>query len=320
MAGPGAAVSSGSPPGILIWRAILQWLGGIGIVLMAIAVMPMLKVGGMQLFRMQSSDASEKILPRVTQISGAIAGLYITLSLICFMALVFAGMPSFDAAAHAMTTIATGGFSTSDASLGKFDSALIQYIVVLFMIVGSLPFVLYLQILRGRPMKLWQDNQVQFFLSLVVLLVAIMAIWLVATQGFSFAEALRLSSFNTVSILTGTGYSTAAFDTWGSLAIIFFLIIMFIGGCAGSTTCGIKIFRFQVLFSAVLTQMKRLTQPPRNASAEGARTGAQPRRFADAAVEQVGDAERQPVRPALDPGQPAVANMLPLDRSGTGGR
>ena len=260
----GSTVISGldsAPPGILIWRAILQWLGGIGIVLMAIAVMPMLKVGGMQLFRMQSSDASEKILPRVTQISGAIAGLYITLSLICFMALVFAGMPSFDAAAHAMTTIATGGFSTSDASLGKFDSALIQYIVVLFMIVGSLPFVLYLQILRGRPMKLWQDNQVQFFLSLVVLLVAIMALWLVATQGFSFAEALRLSSFNTVSILTGTGYSTAAYDTWGSLAIIFFLIIMFIGGCAGSTTCGIKIFRFQVLFSAVLTQMKRLTQP-----------------------------------------------------------
>ena len=250
-----------APPGILIWRAILQWLGGIGIIVMAIAVLPMLKIGGMQLFRMESSDASEKILPRATQISGAITGLYITLSLVCFMALVFAGMPSFDAAAHAMTTIATGGFSTSDASLGNFDNALVQYIVVLFMIIGSLPFVLYLQVLRGRPMKLWRDNQVQFFLSLVILLVAIMAGWLMMTQGFNFFDALRYSSFNTISILTGTGYSTAAFDTWGSLAIIFFLIIMFIGGCAGSTTCGIKVFRFQVLFSAVFTQMKKLTTP-----------------------------------------------------------
>lgn len=260
----GSTVISGldaAPPGILIWRAILQWLGGIGIIVMAIAVLPMLKIGGMQLFRMESSDASEKILPRITQISGAITVLYITLSIICFMALVFAGMTTFEATAHAMTTIATGGFSTSDQSLGHFDSALIDGIEVLFMIIGSLPFVLYLQVVRGRPMKLWQDDQVRFFLALVFLLVMFLALWLVFEKDYSFAQALRYSSFNTVSILTGTGYSTTAFDAWGSVALVFFFVIMFIGGCAGSTTCGIKVFRFQVLFAGVATQMKKLSQP-----------------------------------------------------------
>ncbi len=260
----GSTVISGldtAPPGILIWRAILQWLGGIGIIVMAIAVLPMLKIGGMQLFRMESSDASEKILPRATQISGAIAVLYLTLSIICFLALVFAGMTTFEATAHAMTTIATGGFSTSDQSIGHFDSALIDGIGVLFMIIGSLPFVLYLQVVRGRPMKLWQDDQVRFFLALVFLLVMFLALWLVFEKDYSLGQALRYSSFNTVSILTGTGFSTIAFDAWGSLALVFFFVIMFIGGCAGSTTCGIKVFRFQVLFAGVATQMKKLSQP-----------------------------------------------------------
>lgn len=249
------------PPGILIWRALLQWLGGIGIIVMAIAVMPMLKVGGMQLFRMESSDASEKILPRVTQISGAIITLYITLSIACFLALEFAGMTTFEAAAHAMTTIATGGFSTSDQSLAHFDSGVIDTIIILFMIIGSLPFVLYLQVVRGRPLKLWQDNQVQFFLALVFILVMFLALWLVFARDLSFIDALRYSGFNTVSIMTGTGYSTASYDTWGALALVFFFVIMFIGGCAGSTTCGIKVFRFQVLFAGVATQMKKLSQP-----------------------------------------------------------
>lgn len=250
-----------APPGVLIWRGILQWLGGIGIIVMAIAVLPMLKVGGMQLFRMESSDASEKILPRMTQIAGAIAWLYVALTAICFMAYLFAGMPAFDAAAHAMTTIATGGFSTSDQSLAKFDTPLVEFFCLVFMIVGSLPFVLYLQAVRGRPSKLWRDSQVQFFLALVVVLILALAIWLTVNHEYSFFEALRYSSFNTVSILTGTGYAISPYDTWGTMALIFFFLIMFIGGCAGSTTCGIKIFRFQVLFAAVSAQLKKLSQP-----------------------------------------------------------
>lgn len=260
----GSTVISGldtAPPGILMWRALLQWLGGIGIIVMAIAVLPMLKIGGMQLFRMESSDTSDKILPRVTQISGAITALYFTLSIACFLALVFAGMTTFEAAAHAMTTISTGGFSTSDQSLAYFDSGLIDAIEVVFMIIGSLPFVLYLQVMRGRPLKLWQDDQVRFFLSLVFILILFLAVWLMLAKDFAFLQALRYASFNTVSILTGTGYSNAAFDSWGPVALVFFFIIMFIGGCAGSTTCGIKVFRFQVLFAGVATQMKKLSQP-----------------------------------------------------------
>jgi len=250
-----------APPGILIWRAILQWLGGIGIIVMAIAVLPMLKIGGMQLFRTESSDASEKILPRMTQIAGAITFLYVALSLICFISYALAGMPVFDAVAHAMTTIATGGFSTSDQSLAKFDTPLVEFFCVLFMVIGSLPFVLYLQAVRGRPSKLWQDSQVRFFLFLVVTLILALAIWLTVIHEYTFFSALRYSSFNTVSILTGTGYAISPYDTWGTLALVFFFIIMFIGGCAGSTTCGIKVFRLQVLFATVSTQLKKLSQP-----------------------------------------------------------
>ncbi|MHA1544294.1 MAG: TrkH family potassium uptake protein [Alphaproteobacteria bacterium] len=250
-----------APAGILMWRGLLQWLGGIGIIVMAIAIMPMLKVGGMQLFRMESSDASEKILPRMTQLAGAISGLYLVFTIACFAFYALAGMPSFDAAAHAMTTIATGGFSTSDQSLAKFNTPLVELTGIVFMIIGSLPFVLYLQVIRGRPQKLWQDSQVRFFLLMLLVLILSLALWLSFAQGFSFLSALRYASFNTVSILTGTGYAIAAYDTWGAVAPVFFFVIMFIGGCAGSTTCGIKVFRFQVLFAVVATHLKKISRP-----------------------------------------------------------
>lgn len=250
-----------APPGILIWRSLLQWLGGVGIIVMAVAVLPMLRIGGMQLFQMESSDTSEKILPRAAQVSGAVASLYLALSAICFVALVFAGLEPFDAAAHAMTTIATGGFSTSDQSIGHFDSAMVDFIITIFMIVGSLPFVLYLQALRGRPLALWRDQQVQAFLGLVVFLICLMVVWLMFQQNFGVSQALRYASFNIVSILTGTGYTTSDFGLWGSFAISLFFIIMFIGGCAGSTSCGIKIFRFQVLAETIKTQINKLTRP-----------------------------------------------------------
>ena len=250
-----------APPGILIWRALLQWLGGVGIIVMAVAVLPMLRIGGMQLFQMESSDTSEKILPRAAQVSGAVASLYLALSAICFVALVFAGLEPFDAAAHAMTTIATGGFSTSDQSIGHFNSASVDLIITIFMIVGSLPFVLYLQALRGRPLALWRDQQVQAFLGLVAILITIMVVWLMWKQGFGTGQAFRYASFNIVSILTGTGYTTTDFGLWGGFAISLFFLIMFIGGCAGSTSCGIKIFRFQVLAETIRTQINKLSRP-----------------------------------------------------------
>jgi trk system potassium uptake protein TrkH len=250
-----------APPGILLWRALLQWLGGIGIIVTAVAVLPMLQVGGMQIFRMESSDTSDKVLPRAAQTSTAIGSIYLILTLVCAVGYWTAGMPGFDAVAHAMTTIATGGFSTSDNSIGVFDNAAIDTIAIVFMIVGSLPFVLYVQAARGRPGGLWRDSQVRWFLAIVVVLMVIVSLVLHLSQDFAFGDAVRKAAFNGVSIITGTGYATAAFDNWGTFALILFFVIMFIGGCAGSTTCGIKIFRFQVLYAIATMQMKRLLQP-----------------------------------------------------------
>jgi trk system potassium uptake protein TrkH len=260
----GATVITGldaAPPGILIWRALLQWLGGIGIVVMAIAVMPLLRVGGMQLFRMESSDQSEKALPRAAQIAGDITILYVTLTVLWAGAYWFAGMTGFEAVAHAMTTIATGGFSTSDGSLGHFDSALIDAIATLGMIVGALPFLLYMKTVQGDLGALRRDGQVRTFLTVVAVLVMVGIGWLWLANGAGALEAVRYAAFNLVSILTGTGYATAAFDTWGSFAMPTFFIIMLIGGCAGSTTCGIKIFRFQVLAAAARAQLNHLLHP-----------------------------------------------------------
>ncbi|MEK9660808.1 MAG: TrkH family potassium uptake protein [Alphaproteobacteria bacterium] len=250
-----------APPGILIWRALLQWLGGIGIIVMAVAVLPMLQVGGMQIFRTESSDKSEKIAPRAAQIAGAIGTLYVALTLMCAISYAAAGMNGFDAVAHAMTTIATGGFSTHDASVSIFDSAAIEWIGVTFMIAGSLPFVLMLQAVRGRPDALLRDSQVRWFLVIVLFAILLVAIILVVDVGMGVGRAVRLSAFNVVSILTGTGYASAGFDRWGTFAFTVFFLIMFIGGCAGSTTCGIKIFRFQVLYAAAMAQLHRLLRP-----------------------------------------------------------
>jgi trk system potassium uptake protein TrkH len=250
-----------APPGILIWRALLQWVGGIGIIVMAIAVLPILRVGGMQLFRMESSDTADKAMPRAAQIATAIAAVYLLFSLLCAAAYWLAGMDGFDAVAHAMTTIATGGFSTSDGSIGAFDSAAVDAIAVAGMIAGSLPFVLYLKTLRGDWAALARDSQVQWFLTFVAGVIGLTTVWLWIEGGRDILDALRAASFNIVSIITGTGYASEDYQLWGSFAMPVFFFIMFVGGCAGSTTCGIKVFRFQVLYAAAVTQFKHLTQP-----------------------------------------------------------
>jgi len=250
-----------APPGILLWRALLQWLGGIGIIVMAISILPLLQVGGMQLFRMESSDSSDKAFPRVAQISAATAIIYTILTLVCAVAMWAAGMTPFEAAAHSMTTIATGGFSTSDASIGHFDSALMDWIVIIFMILGSLPFVLYFAMIRGNPRALVRDTQVQWFLITVAVSILLVAFWLVSKNDIELMRAIRLSSFNVVSIITGTGYASADYNAWGLLPVTAFFFFMFIGGCAGSTSCGIKIFRYQILFANARVQFRRMWQP-----------------------------------------------------------
>lgn len=247
--------------GILLWRAMLQWLGGIGIIVMAISVLPMLKVGGMQLFRMESSDQSDKALPRAAQIATAISVVYLLLTVVWMIAYWFAGMTGFEAVAHAMTTIATGGFSTSDESLGHFDSAAIDAIATLGMVIGALPFLLFLRTLQGDIGALFNDSQVQWFMTTVIALVLMTASWLWLSNHIHPLRALQLASFNIVSIITGTGYATDDYSMWGSFANPLFFIIMFVGGCAGSTTCGIKVFRFQILYASARTQIRHLLQP-----------------------------------------------------------
>ena len=250
-----------APPGLLLWRSLLQWLGGIGIIVMALAVLPLLRVGGMQLFHMESSDQSDKALPRTAQIAAAIGIIYLALTVILAGALWIAGLNGFDAIAHAMTTIATGGFSTHDTSLSYFDSAIVEAITILGMVVGSLPFLLYLSVIQGKFGALFKDNQVQWFVTVLAVVIVLVAGWLWLSNGIDPLTAIRLSAFNVVSVMTGTGYATAGFDRWGSFAIPVFFFIMFIGGCAGSTTCGIKVFRFQILYAAAKTQFENLSQP-----------------------------------------------------------
>jgi len=260
----GATIITGldtAPPGILLWRGLLQWLGGIGIIVMAVAVLPMLQIGGMQLFRMESSDTSEKILPRATQIAGSITLLYFTITIAGTMAYSVAGMGLFDAVIHSMTTISTGGFSTYDASVGFFTSAAVDSVAILFMIIGSLPFVLFLHALRGNAQPLWKDSQVRWFLILIVILILIATAYQIVVNANVGTRAFRLAAFNVVSIMTGTGYATADYGAWGPFALVFFFCLMFIGGCAGSTSCGLKIFRIQVIFENVKVHINRIIYP-----------------------------------------------------------
>jgi trk system potassium uptake protein TrkH len=250
-----------APPGILLWRALLQWFGGIGIIVMAVAVLPMLQVGGMQVFKVESFETTEKILPRAAQISVAISGLYVAFTALAMILYMLAGMGAFDALAHAMSSIATGGFSTSDASIGKFDSYAVDMITLVLMIIGSIPFILFLQVLRGKPIALWRDEQTRGFLFLVAFLCAFVTVWLMIWKGFSLADAFRYGSFNIISILTGTGFSSTDYGQWGAFSVTLFFFVMFIGGCAGSTSCGIKIFRFQVLLKSMRSWIKHTVQP-----------------------------------------------------------
>ncbi|MFQ5774003.1 MAG: TrkH family potassium uptake protein [Kiloniellaceae bacterium] len=249
-----------APPGILLWRAILQWLGGIGIIVMALAVLPMLQVGGMQLFRIEAFE-TDKVLPRAAQIAGGISIIYVSLTALAAIVLWALGMTGFEAVAHAMTAIATGGFSTSDMSLAYFHSPAIDMAVSLTMVLGSMPFVLYLRAVRGSPLAPLRDSQVRCMLSVLAVSIVLVAYWLWSRGIMPPGEALRHGTFNVISIMTGTGYTSDDFGAWGGFASAALFTLMFIGGCAGSTTCGIKIFRFQVLYATAVAQLKRLLQP-----------------------------------------------------------
>ena len=245
----------------MLWRAILQWLGGIGIVLMAITLLPLMKIGGMQLFKIDSGDSSEKILPKTREIAMRIFLIYLFLTMLCLSSYFVAGMNIFDSITHSMTTIATGGFSNYNKSIGYFQNSIIEIIAIIFILAGSIPFIAYLKYISGNKKIFFQDIQIQGLFKICVISILIIFIYLFFNNQENFLVNLRISAFNVVSILSGTGYVTSNFDLWGEFSLVFFLILMFIGGCAGSTACGIKIFRIQILWLFIKTQIKKIIYP-----------------------------------------------------------
>jgi len=229
---------------------------------MAITILPLLNVGGMQLFRMESSDTTEKILPKTREITLIISIIYLSLTFACGISYWTAGMNIFDSIAHSMTTIATGGFSTYSDSIGYFQNPKIEIISIIFIILGSMPFIAYLKFIKGDKKVFLKDTQIKGLVYILIISVLLMFFYLMLNnKDYSFTENLRISTFNVVSILSGTGYVTTDFSLWGKFPLVFFLFLMFVGGCAGSTTCGIKIFRFQILGRFIINQIKKLVYP-----------------------------------------------------------
>ena len=247
------------PKGILLWRALLQWLGGIGIIVMAITLMPIMNVGGMQLFKISNNDSSEKILPKSKEIALRLIYIYSGLTILCAFSYKTFGMNFFDSLTHSMTTIATGGFSNYNESIGFFNSLSIEITAIIFIILGSLPFIAYIKFLNGNKNIFFSDIQVKSFFKVILVSIVILLLYLAINNPNDLS--LRSALFNIISILTGTGYVNAEFDNWGNFPLFLFLILMFIGGCAGSTTCGIKIFRIQILYRFVSNQLKKIIYP-----------------------------------------------------------
>ena len=248
------------PEGILLWRSMLQWFGGVGIIVVAMVFLPELKVGGMQIFRSEAFDTDGKVLPRAAQIAARISVIYLILTTVCFLAYVLVGMGLFDALNHALTTMSTGGFSNRDASFGAFQGAP-EYIASVFMVLASLPFVRYVQILAGHSRPMMRDSQVRAFLMTVAILVVTLTIFRVLVNDDHMEHAFREAIFNVTSIMTGTGYASVDYQLWGAFPVVVFFFIGLVGGCAGSTCCSIKVFRFQLLFASIRTQIRRIYAP-----------------------------------------------------------
>ena len=248
------------PEGLLMWRSMMQWFGGIGIIIVAMVFLPELRVGGMQIFRSEAFDTMGKILPRAAEIASQISWIYVILTLVCFVSYLTVGMTSFEAINHALTTISTGGFSTTDMSFGAFQG-LPEYFASFFMILASLPFVRYIQLVAGTAKPIFHDAQVRAYIAVIAVAVVILAAFQVIADDRHAEESFREALFNVTSIISGTGYASVDYQLWGTFAMVLFFFIGLIGGCAGSTCCSVKIFRYQILISAIWAQVQRVHSP-----------------------------------------------------------
>ncbi len=259
----GATVFTGltdAPRGMLLWRGLLQWYGGVGIVIFAIVFLPVMRIGGMQFFRSESFDISGDITPRATEMAGSLTQVYLAISLGCALAYSAAGMNGFDAVVHAMTTVSTGGFGNYDDGFETFTPSA-HYVGVVFMWLGALPFLRFIQLARGHPGGLFADTQVQAFFAIIFTVTAAIVVWLVIHDHHLFPQAVREALFNVTSVMTGTGYASDPYHRWGALPVALFFVIPLIGGCTGSTACSAKVFRYQILFAALVVQIRRIHAP-----------------------------------------------------------
>lgn len=260
----GATVLSGlddMSPGVLIWRSLLHWLGGVGFIAMAVAILPMLRIGGMRLFQTESSDRSEKVMPRSHMVAKYMVAAYVGLSTLGVIGLWLAGMGWFDAINHTMSAIATGGFSTSDSSIGHWQQPAVHWVTVVLMILGSLPFVLYVATMRGNFRALINDQQVRGFLGILFSTWIILGTWYWLTTDLHWLDAVRHVAVNTTSIISTTGFALGDYTLWGGFAGMLFFYLGFIGGCSGSTAGGLKIFRFQVAYILLKANLQQLVHP-----------------------------------------------------------
>lgn len=249
------------PPALLLWRALLQWMGGIGIIVMAVAIMPHLRVGGMRLFRSEASDKSEKFTARSSAVARSVGIVYLALSVACAFCYWISGMDGFNAILHSMTTVSTGGYSTSDMSIRQFASPAVLWTSCTFMFLSGLPFVLLGQLVRGHPKPILEDHQVRGYALFVVAAILITFLWLIYSYGIPVTEAFGLAAFNTISIITTTGYTNIDYNLWGGLAVGMYFFLTFTGACAGSTAGGIKIFRFQIGMLMLRNQVRAMVHP-----------------------------------------------------------
>jgi trk system potassium uptake protein TrkH len=251
----------GLAPSILLWRSLLQWLGGVGFIVMAVAILPMINVGGMRLFQTESSDWSDKSAPRMKSVAKSILLVYVTLTLLCFVCYIFSGMSLFDAANHALTTVSTGGYSTSDSSMNSFSSSA-QWVAIIFMFAGGMPFLLFvIAINKKKPSHIIRDAQVKVYFKMVVFLSAAVAIWLSAKLDYPIVDAIRIATFNIITVMTTTGFALDDFTKWGAFPTIVFSFVLLMGACSGSTSGGLKIFRLQIATSLFNKQVKQLIHP-----------------------------------------------------------
>lgn len=259
----GSTVFSGldaMPEGLLVWRSMLQWFGGIGIIVVAMVFLPELRVGGMQIFRSEAFDTMGKVLPRAAEIAGQIVWIYLGLTLLNMIAYLAVGMTPFDAVNHALTTMSTGGFSTHDESFGVYQG-LPEYVAAVFMVLASLPFVRYIQLVAGTAQPLARDSQIRAYLVVIFAVTITMTLYRLVANGDHLEHGFREGIFNVTSIISGTGYASVDYQLWGTFPVVAFFFLGLIGGCAGSTACSVKIFRYQILITAIRARIQQIFAP-----------------------------------------------------------